>query len=1219
MASRTHHILLTLILVFTSLGLFAQIPNGYYNNANGKTGDELKIALHNIIKGHTTVSYNNLISAYAYTDCKPNGKIWDMYSNYEFSLGNTCGSYQKEGDCYNREHLWCQSWFNDQSTPRCDLHQVVPTDGYVNNRRSNYPFGEVRSATYTSGNGSKLGSCSTTGYSGTVFEPIDEYKGDIARSLFYVSVRYYNEDSGWASSGMTSKSTILPWAMTMLLRWSDEDPVSQKEIDRNNAVYGYQHNRNPFIDNPEYAHMIWDTNWHGTTYSITCNTPTHGSISASPTSAYEGQTITLTATPEVGYILNSWTVTDANNHIVTVTNGHFTMPAANVTVNATFTVNNIYYTVSLNQPNHGSISASPTSALSGQTISLSVTPDEGYSLNQWYVNENASGQSVTVTDNHFVMPAANVTVTCSFRSNSTTEIYEKVTSAPSDWTGDYLIVYEKDHIAFDGSRTTLSQVGNYIQVSINNQTIEANNTVDASRFIIGPTSGGKYYIKSASGYYIGRESSSNGFDQSATTIYSNSLSMSGTNVNITGSGGPALQYYNGSNSETFKYYKSNQQSIQLYRRNSISTTTTHTINFHGNGGTSDAGDPYTQILEEGTPTPLSPNSFTRQNFRFDGWNTEANGLGTYYVDEASIVLYDDIDLYAMWEILYPITCASVQHGSISADRTSAIEDEIVSLTAEPAPGYSFSNWTVTDAEDNEIPVFDDQFTMPASAVTISATFVANTSSTFAYVKVTSAPQDWSGNYLIVYESERVAFNGALNSLDANHNNISVTISHDTIEYDETTSASSFNIALENNKYTIQSASGYYIGTTTTSNSLTSSTSEKYYHTISLSSGNANIVSSKSTYLRYNKDNTAKRFRYYGSGQQPIQLYRRVETSPAITCDITYSVNGHTSTTSHPQGTDIILPTPTENIPTGFTFAGWTAIDNVTPLSTLTSPYTVNADTTLTAVFTRLPNESFTRVLQNDTIEISTSQILKGIILIDTNALISIKDGGIWTIDGKLTNTKPASLVIEDGGQLVHTNDGVAAVLQKDITGYGEGSEHFYLISEPCAFGLYLGNDSEWGGTDLASGDYDLYYYHEPSAHWINQRILLQDEQTPYQSLNLGTGYLYANKTNRTIAMEVSSLGGYGLCHSSFSYSYGPVSHESTIFPGFNLVGNPLPCNAYLYYQDGDDLLPFTTYFKMNAEGNQIIEVSGDTPLSPLEGAFIQYNGSNNIYFSIIKP
>ena len=258
--------------LFLALFVNAQPPTNYYNSANGLKGEPLKMALHNIVKGHTSISYAQLWNAFWSTDNKGNGIVWDMYSDkpngtppYTYNLGqDQCGNYSGEGDCYNREHSWPSSWFNDQTTPRTDLHHIFPTDGWVNNKRGNNAFGEVGSATWTSRNGSKLGTCKTSGFSGTVFEPIDEYKGDFARAIMYMSVRYYTEDGSWGSSDMTTKSEIKPWAIQMLMRWNEQDPVSQKEIDRNNVIYNdYQRNRNPFVDHPEYARMIWDPNWNG--------------------------------------------------------------------------------------------------------------------------------------------------------------------------------------------------------------------------------------------------------------------------------------------------------------------------------------------------------------------------------------------------------------------------------------------------------------------------------------------------------------------------------------------------------------------------------------------------------------------------------------------------------------------------------------------------------------------------------------------------------------------------------------------------------------------------------------------------------------------------------------------------------------------------------------------------------------------------------------------
>jgi len=245
-------------------------PAGYYNGTEDLTGTQLRQALHNIIDNHNARSYSQLWSDFELTDKKPNGKVWDMYSDqpngtpaYEYTFfSDQCGNYSGEGSCYNREHSWPKSWFGDASPMYTDLFHLIPTDGYVNGRRSNYPFGEVGSATWTSTNGSKVGSNNTSGYSGTVFEPIDAYKGDLARGILYMTVRYYGEDNNWPGSPMTDGANLKPWALSLMLQWHQQDPVSQKEIDRNNVVYALQNNRNPFIDEPDFALRIYDPTAH---------------------------------------------------------------------------------------------------------------------------------------------------------------------------------------------------------------------------------------------------------------------------------------------------------------------------------------------------------------------------------------------------------------------------------------------------------------------------------------------------------------------------------------------------------------------------------------------------------------------------------------------------------------------------------------------------------------------------------------------------------------------------------------------------------------------------------------------------------------------------------------------------------------------------------------------------------------------------------------------
>ena len=254
------------ILFFTTV--FAQIPPGYYDAAAGLTGQTLKNKLHDIISnGYNAGSYADLWTSYQTTDRMSNGKVWDMYSDipggtppYYFTfITDQCGSYSGEGPvqgCYNREHSVPASWFNDAAPMYSDLFHVVPTDGYVNNRRSNYPFGDVNNASWTSQNGSKLGTSAVSGYTGTVFEPIDSFKGDFARIYFYMVTRYKDELPSWNAAPF-SGSDFSTWAKNMFLQWDALDPVSAKEIQRNNKAYLIQNNRNPYVDHPEWVAAVW--------------------------------------------------------------------------------------------------------------------------------------------------------------------------------------------------------------------------------------------------------------------------------------------------------------------------------------------------------------------------------------------------------------------------------------------------------------------------------------------------------------------------------------------------------------------------------------------------------------------------------------------------------------------------------------------------------------------------------------------------------------------------------------------------------------------------------------------------------------------------------------------------------------------------------------------------------------------------------------------------
>ncbi len=302
---------LYLLFLFVTTFSFAQVPSNYYDTATG-SGYILKTQLRDIITaGHSDQGYAGLWTGYATTDrdnyYEFDNTILDIYSefpsgadnyNYTYST-NQCGNYSSEGDCYNREHLVPQSSFSEASPMKNDIHHVYPTDGYVNGGRGSFPFGEVQTASNTYQNGSQKGTSAVVGYSGTVFEPIDEFKGDIARALLYFAVRYQNDVDTYTSFDMfngTEDQVFQTWAIDLLLDWHNVDPVSQKEIDRNDTAYNFQGNANPFVNHPEYANMIWnlspDTQAPTTPTNLVTSNPSSSTMDLSWTASTDDTGVT---------------------------------------------------------------------------------------------------------------------------------------------------------------------------------------------------------------------------------------------------------------------------------------------------------------------------------------------------------------------------------------------------------------------------------------------------------------------------------------------------------------------------------------------------------------------------------------------------------------------------------------------------------------------------------------------------------------------------------------------------------------------------------------------------------------------------------------------------------------------------------------------------------------------------------------------------------------
>ena len=372
--------LLLMLVALMGLQATAAIPNNYYNSALGKSDQNLMVALHKIIKGHTKRSYGQLWSDFKTTDC--NGTtIIDRYSDSQFTYSeDQCGSYSGVGDCYNREHSIPNSWWGglDTDTAYTDLHHLIPTDGWVNSKRGNHPLGDcARGTVYGTG---KLGACTHSGYTGTVFEVADEYKGDFARMYFYFATRYMMRMSTYTQSAENVVFTdasylgLTSWAISQLLEWHRNDPVSELETKRNDAVYGIQRNRNPFVDHPELVEYLWGDKtgeaWTGnasTTPVLT--TPANGSTinvgtntgnGVSKVITVKGAYLTKAVSVSVngtGFAVTPTTLTaaavNAGTTITVTYNGSATNATGRLTITSTEVTSNVNLTATYNPGGSG--------------------------------------------------------------------------------------------------------------------------------------------------------------------------------------------------------------------------------------------------------------------------------------------------------------------------------------------------------------------------------------------------------------------------------------------------------------------------------------------------------------------------------------------------------------------------------------------------------------------------------------------------------------------------------------------------------------------------------------------------------------------------------------------------------------------------------------------------------------------------------------------------
>ena len=509
-------ITITALLCF-SLTSWAFDKAAYYSSANGKKGQSLKTALFDIIKNPNVTSYDGLVEAYKKTDMRADGKLRDWYSNITNYTWSDRNGNQSEGAGWNREHSVPQSWFSKGNPMKSDVVHVIPTDCYVNNRRSSYPLGEVGTITYKSANSySKLGSCRTSGYTGTVFEPNDEIKGDMARIYFYMATCYEDKISSWGNNVFsTSKYPGLEnWVINMMMRWSKSDPLDGIELARNEAVQEVQRNRNPFVDFPGLEEYIWGT-YKDVAFSASNYRNPYDDGTLQTTIASFAQTrVTL----EIG---DTFTQT-----VTTNSDGEVTYESSNTDVVEV-------------DARTGRVTAL---AMGIATVSAVIAQTDAFA-------SAAASYTVQVTDGETPGPIPGPS------GNE----YVKVTSEPSDWSGTYLIVYEEDGLALNGAKVSDD---NKISVAINGNTITVTDATEAAEFTIRSKADG-YSIRGTDGKYIGHTGSKNELGVSASDDFTNTLSLLDGNAVIASDN---YQLFYNKSAKLFRFYKSGQQPIALYRR-----------------------------------------------------------------------------------------------------------------------------------------------------------------------------------------------------------------------------------------------------------------------------------------------------------------------------------------------------------------------------------------------------------------------------------------------------------------------------------------------------------------------------------------------------------------------------------------------------------------------------------------------------------------------------
>ena len=660
-----------------------------------------------------------------------------MYSNVLWTPGQKqCGNYSNVGSCYNREHSVPKSWFNEKKPAYYDLGHIIPTDGYVNNQRGNNPIGECEGGTRLK-NGSyvatgRSGSSTFSGYTsiGTVFEPDDQYKGDFARMYMYMAVRYKkgNKDDVSISSEMYNTTDanygFTAYSVALLMKWHRMDPVSRKEIDRNNGMQSEQGNRNPFVDYPILAEYLWGTKTNET-FSFDVATGSFeddfipGVSDGSNTNAARltspSGTIDCGATNTTDAVYKQITIQGEN-----LENGNLTLAISGTNASffklATATVTKAQaeagYSVTLtyaptSDGNHTATLTITGCGITARTVQLTGKCTTVHTIT-WIDAENT--QTTKVENNGALVLPTNTPADC-----STSRVFVGWTATPN-YSGD-----EAPSDIFTTSTKTITAPATFYAVYADGETVAGGGSSEKSI-----TFSEQGYANGADVTTVTMDNCTLTFDQGAGSNHpkyytsgtavrcypKNTLTITSENTissivvsTASGSYGGTISantgtYSNGewtgsSNSVTLTHSPSDNAQWRItaitvttggassttYSNYSLECTSVPkvTVTFHANNGTDATA---VQQIPQNTTRALNPNTFTYANHNFLGWDTNSSAATVVYEDGASITAGTaNIDLYAVWEEVIVITHTVTwkANGSVFTTNPGVVDGATVAL------------------------------------------------------------------------------------------------------------------------------------------------------------------------------------------------------------------------------------------------------------------------------------------------------------------------------------------------------------------------------------------------------------------------------------------------------------------------------------------------------------------------------------------------------------